>query len=54
MPYYRAGVRKRPPTHPGQVVETILRDIRMSGREAARRLGVTNLALSKVTWERRR
>ena len=43
-----AGVRKRPPSHPGAAVADILDDQRVSLRTAAKAIGVSPNGLSKV------
>ena|ERR1700719_1921063 len=48
MAEYRAGVRKRAPTHPGEVVADILRALRVSARQAAKALHVSPMALNNV------
>jgi len=48
MATYKAGPRKRPPTHPGTIVGTALEDMHVSVAEAATRIGVTRMALHNV------
>jgi antitoxin HigA-1 len=48
MAEYRAGPRKRAPSHPGQVVADILDTMRISHRHAARALHVSPMALNNV------
>ncbi len=48
MATYKAGPRKRPPTHPGAIVGTALEDLRMSVAAAAKAIGVTRMALYNV------
>jgi antitoxin HigA-1 len=43
-----AGPRKAPPSHPGAIIGGILDDIGMSVREAARRMGVTPMAVHNI------
>lgn len=47
-------VRKRRPTHPGEVLrEDVLPALRMSQTEFARRLGVSRLTVSELLHEKR-
>jgi addiction module HigA family antidote len=48
MAEYRAGERKRPPTHPGEVIADILGTLRVSARQAATALHVSPMALNNV------
>lgn len=48
MAEYKAGPRRREPTHPGRIVASSLEALRMSARMAAGRLGVTATALGNV------
>jgi addiction module HigA family antidote len=48
MPEYRAGPRKRPPTHPGQVIASQLEELSLTAYAAAPLLGVTRAALGNV------
>lgn len=48
MPTYRAGPRKRPPTHPGAVAADILDDVGVSARQAAIAIDMTPAGLGKV------
>jgi antitoxin HigA-1 len=48
MAEYRAGPRKRAPSHPGEVVADILNTLRVSHRQAARHLHVSPMALNNV------
>lgn len=48
MAEYKAGPRKRQPTHPGTVVRTNLDAVQLSVYEAARRIGMTRTALGNI------
>jgi antitoxin HigA-1 len=48
MREYRAGERKRPPTHPGAVIADILATLRVSSRHAAGALHVSPMALNNI------
>jgi addiction module HigA family antidote len=48
MAEYRAGPRKRAPTHPGEAVADILETVRVSGNQAARAIRVSPMALNNV------
>jgi addiction module HigA family antidote len=48
MPEYPAGSRKRPPTHPGQVIADVLDTLRVSTRHAAHAMHVSPMALGNV------
>ena len=48
MAEYRAGKRKRSPTHPGEVIADILATLRVSTRHAAGALHVSPMALNNV------
>lgn len=48
MAEYRAGPRKRPPTHPGEVVADILATMRVSTRQAAKAIDVSPMALNNI------
>jgi addiction module HigA family antidote len=48
MAEYRAGPRKRPPTHPGEVVADILDTLRVSHRQAAQAMHVSPMALGNI------
>jgi antitoxin HigA-1 len=48
MAEYRAGDRKRAPTHPGEVIADVLGTLRISIRQAARSLHVSPMALNNV------
>jgi addiction module HigA family antidote len=48
MAEYRAGKRKRSPTHPGEVIADILATLRVSTRRAAGALHVSPMALNNV------
>lgn len=51
MAEYKAGARKREPTHPGKIVASALAELRppLSVRQAAIAMGVTPMGLGKVT-----
>lgn len=48
MPEFKAGARKREPTHPGQIIESSLHALHMSARQAAIAMGITPMALLNV------
>lgn len=45
---YKAGPRKRRPTHPGQIVATSLEALELTPYAAAPRLGITKQALGNL------
>lgn len=47
-PEHKAGPRRRPPTHPGQIVASALDELHVSLRAAAAAIGVTPSALGNV------
>jgi addiction module HigA family antidote len=48
MAEYKAGPRRRPPSHPGKVAADALERLGLSVRAAALRMGVTPMALGNV------
>jgi len=48
MAEYKAGLRRRPPSHPGRVAADALDRLGISVRAAALRMGVTPMALGNV------
>lgn len=48
MPDYKAGVRTRKPTHPGQVILAALEELRIKPIAAAPMLDMTRGALSNI------
>jgi addiction module HigA family antidote len=48
MAEYAAAPRRRPPTHPGEIVADVLGTLRVSHRQAAKAMHVTPMALSNV------
>lgn len=52
MAEYKAGPRKRAPTHPGAIVKTTLERLHVSVRAAALAIGVTPAALHNIVDEK--
>lgn len=48
MAEYKAGARKREPTHPGKIVASSLRSAGINPRTAAIAMGITPMALHNV------
>jgi addiction module HigA family antidote len=47
-PVLKAGPRRRPPSHPGEILAGVIKDHKLGLREAARAIGVNPMTLSNV------